>query len=71
MRLYEIPEQSKIYSDYISDGSSYIIFHYLDGMYSYCVTEKGGVINLSGSTPLKEKGDGYEIDYGQDKQENK
>jgi hypothetical protein len=61
MRLYDLEKGSKILVD-LSDGSSYAIFDHLDGMYSYCTTEKGGVIHLSGGTPLKKSGDHYLID---------
>lgn len=61
-KLYEIKPGSKIYSDEVSDGSSYIIFRHIDGMYSYCETEKGNLIPLSASCPLKEIKDGYEIE---------
>lgn len=59
-KLYEIKKGSKIYAD-LSDDSKYIIFDHLDGMYSYCKTEKGGIVHLSGSTPLEEFEDGYKI----------
>lgn len=60
MKLYDIEEGAKIYEK-CSDGSSFIIFGHLDGMYSYCKTENGGVIHLSGNTPLVEFKDGYKI----------
>lgn len=59
--LRKIPKDSKIFCD-ASDGSKYIIFRHLDGIYSYCDTEKGGYINLSASTPLEEVDGGYKID---------
>lgn len=65
MKLYELPRESnaKIMVE-VSDGSSYVIFDHIDGMYSYCATEKGGVVHLSASTPLKKVGDHYEIEEG-------
>jgi len=59
-RLYNIPKGSKIYAD-VSDGSTYLIFDHLDGMYSYCETEKGEEVHLSASTPLVAHEDGYKI----------
>lgn len=50
----------KIYCE-VSDGSTHVIFHHLDGMYSYCESEKGGLINLSRFTPLVQFNDGYKI----------
>ena len=60
MKLYEIPNESKIKAE-VSDGSKFITFHHIDGMYSYCTTEKGGTIHLSVSTPLKKVKDYYVI----------
>ena len=60
MKLYDIKLPAKVYCE-VSDGSSYVIVDHLDGMYSYCETEKGGLVHLSVGTPLKEAGDGYEI----------
>lgn len=61
MKLYDIPKGSKIAMD-LSDGSSYAIFDHIDGMYSYCETEKGGVIHFAASTPLKQQGDHYVVE---------
>ena len=60
MKLYEIPRNSKIYEE-VSDGSKYFIFDHLDGMYSYCVSEKGGVCQLGASQELIEYKDGYKF----------
>ena len=59
-RLWEIEKGSKIYVD-ISDKSKFVIFKHLDGAYSYCETENGGVLHLSGGTPLQKIKDGYKI----------
>jgi len=53
MKLYEIPVQSKILVN-VTDNSSYVIFHHIDGAYSYCVTEKNNVVHLSANTELVE-----------------
>lgn len=60
MKLYEIPKQSKIYES-VSDGSEYFIFHKLDGAYSYCISEKGGVCHLGASQELEPFEDGYKL----------
>lgn len=60
MKLYDIPEKSKIYEE-CSDKSKFFIFHHIDGMYSYCLTEKGGVINVGATTDLEEHKDGYKL----------
>lgn len=52
MKLYEIPRESILYADF-DDGSTYIIFKRLDGMYSVCITEKGTLLHLSASIELE------------------
>lgn len=62
MKLYELPANSgiKIFEK-CTDGSEYVEFHHLDGAYSYCVTEHGGVVHLLAGTPLVKTEQGYEI----------
>lgn len=60
LKLLDIPPGSKIFCE-VSDGSKYIIYDHPDGMYSYCKTEKGGVVHLGLSQPLKEVEGGFEI----------
>ena len=55
--LYEMPRKSKIFCK-ASDGSSYLTFDHIDGMYSYCVTEKGAVVHLRFSTEITKLSDG-------------
>lgn len=65
LQLMDIPRGSKIFINpplEVNDGSKYIIFDHPDGMYSYCLTEKGAVIHLALATPLIEVEGGYEID---------
>lgn len=72
MKLYDIPEDSKIIlseDQTCSDGSKYIIFRHIDGMYSYCETEKGGVIHLSAAAPMVKVEGGYMI--GEEKKDEK
>ena len=58
MKLYQIPQNSKIY---LKDGS-YCIFEKIDGLYSFCTTEKfNEVVHLSVNTPLEPYLDGYKI----------
>lgn len=52
MKLYEIKRGAKIVVK-CSDGSKYVIFDHIDGMYSYCTTAKGAVVHLGAVTPLK------------------
>lgn len=52
MKLYEAKKGIKIRCD-LDDGSKYIIFDHIDGMYSYCTTEKGGVAHLAAFTDLE------------------
>lgn len=58
MKLYDIPEGSKIKLE-CSDGSEYVIFNHIDGMYSFCTTEKGNVVHLSRFTELIKRKDYY------------
>lgn len=59
--LHEIPQGSKILCE-VSDGSTYVIYNHPDGMYSYCKTEKGGVVHLGLMQPLRKVGDHYELE---------
>jgi len=61
--LHKLPRDKgvKIYDKTISDGSTFLVFHHTDGMYSYCETEKGGPIHLHVSTPLIPYKDGYRV----------
>ena len=63
LTLLDLPRHKgvKIYADEISDGSTYIVFEHIDGMYSVCTTEKGGYIHLAVLTPLVPYEDGYKI----------
>ena len=51
MKLYEIPQRSRINCD-CTDGSTYIIFDHLDGMYSFCISEKGAIVHLAAAAEL-------------------
>lgn len=46
MKLHEIPRKSIIECE-CSDGSAFVTFRRLDGMYSYCETERGNPAHLS------------------------
>lgn len=60
MKLYNIPKESKIFCE-ATDGSTYIIFHHLDGKFSYCTTENGATVHLSASQLLNEVEGGYAL----------
>lgn len=68
MKLYDIPKGSRIKVETANDKGEklgdFIIFHHLDGMYSYCTVEgTEEAVHLGASTELKlsEEGDYYEI----------
>lgn len=65
MKLHEIPNKSKIYEK-VSDGSEYFIYDHPDGMYSYCISEKGGVCHLGLSQELEKYKDGYKFSNQKD-----
>lgn len=63
MKLYEIPKGSRIQAETTKeDGTKagdYIIFHHLDGAFSYCTVENTeDVVHLSASQELSLLGDG-------------
>lgn len=60
MKLYQIPNESKIYEE-VSDGSSYFIYKHPDGMYSYCISEKGSICHLGITQSLVKFKDGYKF----------
>lgn len=64
MKLRDLQRDAgiKIFTGLMTDGSKYVVFNHIDGMYSHCTTEKGGTAHLSASTPLREIEGGYEID---------
>jgi parallel beta-helix repeat protein len=59
--LIDIPQNSKIICD-CTDGSKYVIFHHIDGMYSFCTTENGNTVHLYCMTKLKQSNDSYVIE---------
>lgn len=66
MKLYEIPRESRIKAETSNENGKlgdYIIFHKLDGMFSYCTVEgkPDEVCHLSASQELKFNGDCYEL----------
>lgn len=66
IKLYQLPRGSKIITE-CSDGSSYLIFDHVDGMYSYCRTEKENTVHLSVWTPLRKLDTGeYTIEKDSD-----
>ena len=69
MKLYEIPNKSKIYEE-VSDGSKFFMYDHPDGMYSYCISEKGGVCHLGLSQELIEYKDGYKFKTNRWKRRN-
>ena len=60
LRLWDIPKGSKIFCK-SSDGSTYVIFNHLDGMYSHCTSEKGATVHLGGAQPLVKVEGGYKL----------
>ena len=48
MKLYQVPMRTKIV---LPDGTK-LLFHKLDGMYSYCTDSDGQVWHISASTEV-------------------
>lgn len=64
--LYDIPRESRIKAETRDDNGEklgdFIIFHHLDGMYSYCTVEgTDKVCHLGATQKLKKVGDYYEL----------
>ena len=64
MKLYDLPRDdevgTKIYTD-VYNEEAYVRFHHLDGMYSYCTVDGGGVAHIAASAPIEVYKDGYRI----------
>ena len=60
IKLRNIPQNSKIFCE-ASDGSKFVIFDHLDGSFSHCTTEKGGLTHLYQGAELKKVKGGYEL----------
>ena len=66
MKLYEIPKESRIKAETSNKEGKlgdFIIFHHLDGMYSYCSVEgkPEKICHLSANQELKKVDDYYEL----------
>ena len=63
MKLYDIPKGSRIKAETRNGAGKlgdYIIFHHLDGAFSYCTVEGNkDVVHLSASQELTLGEDGY------------
>ena len=62
IKLYDLKKGDKIFEE-TSDGGKEITFDHLDGAFSYCLTDKGGVVHLSACTPLEKVEGGYKIKH--------
>jgi len=66
MKLYEVPRNSKIRIKGLTingELSEELLFHHIDGMYSFCTANDGTIIHLEASTEceLIENKENYEI----------
>ena len=61
LKLFNIPRGSKIKVEF-EDRQRFITFNHLDGMYSHCTTDDGGVCHLFAGVTLKKENDYYIID---------
>jgi hypothetical protein len=60
LTLLDIPRNSIIYEG-CSDGSGHFTMCHPDGMYSFCVTEKGAITHLYVGQELVPHKDGYKF----------
>lgn len=55
MKLYDVPRNTRI--KVLDDGDigyeETYAFHHIDGMYSYCTTDKGEVVHLFAGTEVE------------------
>lgn len=56
-KLYEIKLPITVNEEF-EDGSKFFIVKKLDGMYSFCVTQKGSIVHLFSGTELEPQVDG-------------
>lgn len=64
-KLYEIPNGSTVVAE-CSDGSTWLTFHRIDGMYSVCTTERGALAHLYACSDMRLRDDGkYELEGGE------
>lgn len=61
MKLYDLDQGSVIHCE-VSDGSEFITFDHVDGIYSFSISEKGNPIHITATAPVRKVGDHYEID---------
>ena len=64
MKLYEIPQESRIKAETTDDNGNklgdFIIFHHLDGAYSYCSVEgTEDILHVSACQDLSLSEEGY------------
>lgn len=51
MKLYEVPRDTRICV--IGDQCFELLFHHIDGMYSYCTDNQGNVVHLAACTEVE------------------
>lgn len=53
MKLYDVPNNTKVRLN--DDEGNYLdlLFHHLDGMYSYCTDDNGNVVHLAAWTEVE------------------
>lgn len=53
MKLYDVPRNTWIVVTLVDGSKLRLHFHHIDGMYSYCVTEKGDVVHVDATTDVE------------------
>lgn len=53
MNLYEVPRNTKIKFKDNEGNETALLFHHVDGMYSYCTDDDGHVVHLAAWTDVE------------------
>lgn len=66
VKLYQVPQGSKLFGFEVNQYPTVIIFDHLDGAYSVCHAQddETAIVHLSVNTPLTKVDGGYQFEEG-------